>query len=214
MTSAFDRALEQRELMAATEAYALRYGTPGSAGQRAARRRFLLRGRTVPESHGNGSEPDDLDWRVLRILNAAIHRAMQIDAAPMANAQLYDSASRSLRIVAQYGFSAEFLDYFEVVSDTASACGSALAKACPVWVHDTKRSNIFAGTPSLEVMLDAGSRAVASLPVSSTGGQVMGVVSIHHHRPASWTRQRALQLERVADSAGRLLERVADGSST
>lgn len=200
--------------MAAADAYALRYGMPGSTDHRAARRRFLLRGVIPPATHMNGPAPDDLDRRVLSILNAAMHRAMGIDAAPMANTQLIDSETRSLRIVTQYGFSTEFIDYFEVVSDSTSACGSALAEACPVWVHDTTGSSIFAGAPSLEIMLEAGSRAVASLPVSSPGGQVLGMISIHHHRPATWTRQRMRRLERVAESTGRLLEHFADSSTT
>jgi RNA polymerase sigma-B factor len=153
-------------------------------------------------------EPPVVSRDVIRVLNAAIHRAALIDGASMANAQLLDPKGAGLRIVAHTGFATSFLDYFDVVNDTESACGSALAAGTPVWVSDTARSPIFAGTPALEVMLDAGSRAVASIPLISPHGRLIGMISTHHRRPATWTDHRIDGLQSLATSTGKLLDNL------
>ena len=142
----------------------------------------------------------------IAVLNLAIERAMQIDGASMANAQVVDARRGGLWIVAHSGFPTAFLDFFEFVAhDSNASCGAALANASPVWVRNTARSPIFAGTQALEVMLDAGSRSVASIPVTSPTGDVMAMISTHHRRPGNWTDRQKLGLERLARTAGRIL---------
>jgi anti-anti-sigma factor len=135
----------------------------------------------------------------------AVAEAMEVSGADAGNAQVVDPASGALRIVAEQGFQREFLDFFEIVHDEESACGTALAAGEPVWVPDVARSPIFAGTPALDVMLNAGSRAVASLPVLADDGRVIAMISVHHHRPTAWTRRQRQQLAEVATATGRLL---------
>lgn len=190
--------------MVAAEEYASRHGEPGTAAYRAAWLRFH-RGAATGDLREERPGPPAVSSAVVRVLKAAIERAMLIDGAQKANAQLLDPNSGGLRIVAHSGFKARFLDFFAVVEDTESACGSALAAGTPVWVPDTTRSPIFAGTPALEVMLDAGSRAVASVPVTSPNGRLMGMISTHHSRPVSWTDRHRNGLQSLANSTGRLL---------
>jgi GAF domain-containing protein len=143
---------------------------------------------------------------LVALLEHAIERAMLIDGASMANAQVVDVEGEGLRIAAHSGFSPEFLEFFELVDHTSnSACGSALAGAGAVWVSDTARTPIFAGSPALDVMLDAGSRRVASVPVTSPRGEVIAMLSTHHRRPGDWTHREQIGLKRLARSAGRLL---------
>jgi anti-anti-sigma factor len=142
---------------------------------------------------------------VVAICDVAIDAALRIDRADMANAQLVDPKDRSLRIIAQRGFERDFLEFFEVVDDEESACGTALTSGRAVWVFDTARSRIFAGTPALDAMLEAGSRAVASVPVVSPTGRLIAMISTHHNRRPTWTIERKLELERLARSTGRLL---------
>jgi len=147
-----------------------------------------------------------VDHEVTAICDAAVDSAIRVDRATMANAQLLDPQTRSLRIVAQHGFNRNFLEFFALVdADEESACGTALNRGRPVWVPDITRSRIFAGTPALDVMLDAGSRAVASVPVTSPDGRLIGMISTHHARRPAWTHERKLRLERLAGSTGRLL---------
>ena len=140
------------------------------------------------------------------VLNLAIERAMVIDGATMANAQVLDARRGGLWIAAHSGFPNEFLDFFQFVEhDSNASCGAALANASAVWVRDTARSPIFAGSQALEVMLDAGSRSVASVPVTSPNGDVIAMISTHHRRPATWTDRQKLSLERLARTTGRIL---------
>ena len=67
--------------------------------------------------------------------------------------------------MAQRSLTGPVLDYFEVVSEDESICGAGLRTSQPVWIPDLARSSILADTPALDVLLDAGVRALASLPV-------------------------------------------------
>lgn len=142
---------------------------------------------------------------VVAICNAAIESALRIDRADRANAQFFDPKTRSLRIISQLGFTSTFLEFFEIVDDAESACGTALSSGRSVWVPDTAASMIFAGTPALDVMLDARSSAVASVPIMSPHGSLIAMISTHHDRRRAWSNERKLKLEQLAQSTGRLL---------
>jgi GAF domain-containing protein len=146
---------------------------------------------------------------VVAVLEVALQRAIVIDGGSMATAQVVDARGRGLRIVAQSGFGADFLAFFDLVDHTSSAsCGTAFASRSAVWVSDIARSPIFAGSPALEVMQSAGSRGVASVPVTSPDGDVIAMISTHHRRPASWTGRQQLALQRLARTAGRILHEL------
>lgn len=112
---------------------------------------------------------------------AIIDAAVSVGGAAAADLQLYDCGMGLLRIVEQRGFSAPFLDFFARVGPaTPTACAAAWATGTPVVVERVTRSPIFAGQSTLEVMVDAGSRAVASYPLLGLGGSVAGVLSFHY----------------------------------
>jgi anti-anti-sigma factor len=156
-----------------------------------------------PDTAGVGAPAPDA--RVVSACETAVAEAMKVSGADMGNAQLADPATGALRIVAQQGFNHDFLDFFEIVHDEESACGTALAAGKPVWVAEVARSSIFAGTPALDVMLDAGARAVASVPVRAADGRVIAMISVHYRQPAAWTGQQRQQLAAVAAATGRFL---------
>ncbi len=147
------------------------------------------------------------DAAVVSACEMAVAEAIGVSGADMGNAQLVDPASGALRIVAQRGFRRPFLDFFETVHDEESACGTALAAGKPVWVPEVARSPIFAGTPAQDVMLDAGSRAVASMPVRADDGTVIAMISVHYHQPTHWTERQGQQLATVAAMTGQLITR-------
>jgi hypothetical protein len=136
------------------------------------------------------------------ILTAAI-----ISARPDAcDLQLYHRPTRSLRLVAQRGFTAEFVARFQTVdADVPTACALALATRKPVVVDDLTTSPIFAGRPTLEVMLSAGSRAVQSYPLLDASGDVLGMLSFHYRLP----RPRAGNQELIAAGAAVALADLA-----
>jgi hypothetical protein len=111
---------------------------------------------------------------------AILDAAVDVGGAASADLQLYDTDTDTLRIADQRGFGPQFLAFFASVGrSTPSACALALATGAPVVVDRIADSPIFAGRPTLEPLMDAGSRAVASYPLVRPGGAVAGVLSLH-----------------------------------
>ncbi len=154
-------------------------------------------------------ELESPDWEepnpdVSAILGEAVEGAVRISGAIAGNAQLLDP-SGALHLVAQRGLAKPFLNFFDVVADEESACGAALTSGGSVWVNDVCSSSIFRGTPSMDVMLDAGLRAVASLPVRADDGSLIGMLSVHHARPTDWSGEMMDRLGSHARAAGQLI---------
>lgn len=141
-----------------------------------------------PDTAGAAARTQAPDAAVISACETALGEAIGVSGADTGNAQLVVPASGALRIVAQHGFKRPFLDFFETVHDEESACGTALAAGEPAWVPQVARSPIFAGTPARDVMLEAGSRAVASVPVQAGDGNVIAMISVHYHEPAAHHR--------------------------
>jgi GAF domain-containing protein len=137
------------------------------------------------------------------MLEATVERAMRIADADRYTVQLLDPATGALRIVAQRGFNRTFLDFFETVDDTDPAYGTALRARQPVWVPDVTQSSSFADTPALNVMWDAGVRAIAVLPVSSPDGKVFAMLAVHRARPTAWGADCRAQLKRLVRATTR-----------
>jgi GAF domain-containing protein len=128
-----------------------------------------------------------------RNLNAVLDTAIAITGADKGNLQLLDPTTRALSIAAQRGFEEPFLNFFAAVRDDASACAAAMKSGERVIVEDVQDSGIFAAQPSKEVLADAGVRAVTSIPLLASTGNLLGMISTHFakpHRPD----ERALRL--------------------
>ena len=123
--------------------------------------------------------------------------------------QIYDEESRKLKILVHRGFESPFLDFFASVDvDEASACGVALAEGQRQTVEDVLQSPVFAGQPSLQVLLDAGVRAVQSTPLISSRGAVSGMVSTHFGRAYRPSDRECRLLDLLARQAADYLERM------
>jgi hypothetical protein len=114
--------------------------------------------------------------------------------------------ARVLRLVAQHGFSSGFLAFFAAIGVAQpTACAAAFASRRPVLVDDVTRSSaIFVGQPTVEPMLDAGSRAVHSYPLLASPDDAVGVLSFHY-------RERAPEpgaVELVVHSAAQVVAQV------
>lgn len=142
-------------------------------------------------------------------LDEIVDAAIAIVGADRGNVRLFDRTSGALTIAAQRGFQEPFLKYFGSVSDFTSACGAAIQRGERVLIEDVAQNEIFIGTPSLNVLLDAGVRAVAAEPLISSSGRLLGVLATHFswpHRPS----ERELQLlDLLARQAADYLERMA-----
>jgi PAS domain S-box-containing protein len=140
-------------------------------------------------------------------LTAVLEAAIFLTHADKGSIQLLDHSLGGLRLVAQQGFESRFLDSFAVVTNQATSCRAAMDSRERVVVEDMLESKIFVGTPELQVLLDAGVRAVQSTPLLSSSGQLLGMISTYYvatHRP----RERELRLiDLLARQAADYLER-------
>ena len=152
--------------------------------------------------------PRHAQWA--EILGDVVERAIALDGAQRGSAQLVDLESGALQLVAAPGFSSTFWSYFETVHDEVGAsCGVAAATRSVVPIHDVCASPVFAGTPSLDVMLDDDARACISIPVV-VDGVLLGMFSTHHERPRAWELADVRALERLArETAAELVPSTA-----
>jgi two-component system CheB/CheR fusion protein len=135
------------------------------------------------------------------LLLEIVDAARAITGADMGNIQLIDYSSGRLKIVVSRGFEKPFLDYFNAVAEGQAACGTALQQGERVVVEDITTSPIFVGTPALEVLLAAGVRAVASTPLASRSGQIVGMLSNHYRTPHRPTDRDLYVLDLLARQA-------------
>ena len=113
-----------------------------------------------------------------------------------------------LRLIGHRGFSDEAARQWEwVTSTTRTTCGEALRTARKVTVADVRDCDFMAGTQELQGYLDAGIRAIQTLPLISRSGALLGMVSTHWRDPhePSATEVRALYV--LARLAADLIER-------
>ena len=126
---------------------------------------------------------DDVESCLQEILSVAI----EITGADKGNIQLLNQESDTLRLVTQTGFEEPFLELFESCENGDSACGVALQSKQRVVVENITESEIYAGKPALEAMRHADILAVESVPLISSAGKALGIISTHFsntHRPS------------------------------
>jgi signal transduction histidine kinase len=143
------------------------------------------------------------------VLQEIVEAAISITHADMGNIQLLDPASRRLRIAAHRGHEQWWLDFFESVAEGEGAsCAAALKQEARVIVEDVTRSPVFVGTPSLEVQLRAGVRAVQSTPLLGSSGDLVGMISTHYRTPRRPDERDLRLLDLLARQAADMIERV------
>lgn len=127
-------------------------------------------------------------------LGVLLERAIKLEEAEKGNVQALDERTKTLSIVCQRGFKADFLEHFRSVKAYGgSACGRAAGLAVPVLIRDVQKDPAF--EPHRAVAARAGFRAVRSHPLLDSRGKLHGVVSVHWRLPR--TRWRRDPLERL-----------------
>ena len=107
--------------------------------------------------------------------------AMELVGADLGNVQILDRATTSLRIVAQKGFSPQFLTFFDTVDCGGSACGAAWQRGERVIIDDVKTDPVYS-KEAREVMLAEGIRSLQSIPLFA-GSQMIGMLSLQYRTP-------------------------------
>lgn len=133
----------------------------------------------------------------------ALDKVLSLARADRGNIQLADPASGALRIIAQHGFDAEFLDHFAVVDDDRSACGRAARRRAQLVLTDVITDPDF--EPHREIAAASGFRAVQSTPLVDATGQLVGMISTHYPRPHAPPARDMRIIKRYADLLGQVL---------
>ncbi|WP_371667241.1 ANTAR domain-containing protein [Streptomyces sp. NBC_00289] len=162
----------------------------------------FLRGR--PPGKANTAE----------VVEALLPVALEAAGSRMGNVQLADTSTGDLWIEAQRNHSDVFLDFFDCVSAPGpaaspgsedSACGLASSWGVPVTVLDVATDPVY-DAPGRAAMLESGSAACHSVPMTTPNGDLIGVVSAHYpHRNAVnhvLGAERSHILHDVVDRAG------------
>jgi len=126
----------------------------------------------------------------------------------MANLQVYEAASQSLRIVSHFGFPQEFVDFFSSTHAGQAACGTAMKRRRRVVIEDVASHPVFKGTEARDVMMAAEARAVQSTPLISGGGELMGILSSHYRKQRRPSTSELRSVDVIARQAANLIERA------
>lgn len=142
------------------------------------------------------------------LLDAFLDASIAITDAERGTLQLLDPITGTLKIVAQRGFAQPFLDFFAEVHDGSGACGAAMLRGERMIVEDVTRSEIFVGTPSMEVLLDAGVRAIQSTPLYSRSGVLVGMLNTYYSAPHRLEPRESRMLDLLVRQTADLIERT------
>jgi signal transduction histidine kinase/CheY-like chemotaxis protein len=140
-------------------------------------------------------------------LEEILHASIDLLGAEMGNIQLYDPVEKVLKVAAQQGFEADFLDRFHTLyieSDTT--CGRALRSGQRVITEDVRTEPTYA--VYLETADKAGYRAVQSTPLLSRDGTPLGMLSTHFRSPGRPDEHRLRILDLYSRQASDFIERL------
>jgi hypothetical protein len=125
-------------------------------------------------------------------------------SADFGTMQVLDRSQGGLRIVAQRGFSTRFLRYFDFIREDTTACSRAILSGAPVLVRDVATDPCYDDGARATLLEDA-VRACCSLPLLTSGGDLVGVVSVHYRSPRPDLRAH-LEAEYARDVADHLFD--------
>lgn len=139
------------------------------------------------------------------VVNAVLTAALTITDSDTGNVQVVDSTNGDLRIETHRGHPGEFLDFFDRVGHTGSACALASRSATRVTIADVATDAAY--TPeSRSVMLAAGYRACHSIPLCGPA-RLEGMVSTHFGRTGPvLSPAQCRALDELGEQAGAWLD--------
>ena len=140
-------------------------------------------------------------------LKEILNVALEISGAEKGVIQLLDVESGALTIETQTGFDEPFLTFFANVEDGETIWRTAMNSHQRVIVEDVRESELFAAKQWLEKLSDAGVRAVQSLPLMSSSGKMLGIMSTHFSEPHRPSEQELRLMDLLARQTADYLER-------
>lgn len=142
------------------------------------------------------------DKSFANVLTTILREQVKLSTANFGLIQLFEVDAACLYMAAQVNFNSDFLSHFkEVRQGDGSACGKALADGDAVWVEDVMQAAFFAD--HLQVALDAGFRAVKSLPLRRPSGHIVGILSLQYSQPQTWSDTQRARDRHLANDVAR-----------
>ncbi|MFF3906269.1 ANTAR domain-containing protein [Streptomyces sp. NPDC001848] len=139
------------------------------------------------------------------VLSAVLSQMLAVVDAGMGNVQTADRTRGGLLMEKHTGLTADFVDFFHHVGDRGTSCALAARNAAQVTVQDVESDPVFT-EPAREAILRAGSRACHSVPLTTSSGVCVGMVSAHlDRRLTGLTSAQTRALEAVGNEAGQWL---------
>ncbi|MFE7835766.1 ANTAR domain-containing protein [Streptomyces sp. NPDC057474] len=117
-----------------------------------------------------------------QVLSAVLSQALAVVGTDMGNVQIADRAEGGLRIERHTGHTADFVDFFAHVGEEGTACAKAARDVAQVTVQDVATDPVFT-EEARAAILHAGGRACHSVPLTTSSGLCVGMVSAHLERP-------------------------------
>ncbi|MFG3659731.1 ANTAR domain-containing protein [Streptomyces sp. NPDC047706] len=137
------------------------------------------------------------------VLKAAMRRVLHINDTTMGNVQLVESGM--LRMEKHTGLNRRFTDFFAFIESTTTSCAQAAEQNRQVTVKDVAASDTF-DEASREAILQSGSRACHSVPLTTPRGTVLGMISSHHEQTLNeLTGAQLTALRHLGSQVGRWL---------
>ncbi|MBR7825575.1 SigB/SigF/SigG family RNA polymerase sigma factor [Actinospica sp. MGRD01-02] len=151
-------------------------------------------------------------------LTEALDAATSIAGTRMGMAQLLDRDAQALRLVAHVGLGARFTAFFETAGYGETGAGDVQLTR-PVFSEDVTADERYGGSPELAAMLEAGIGSCASAPVTTSTGQLLGVVTAYRPEAGTWsTAQREgllrLRVQQESDDPGAPSARAPGAAAT
>lgn len=131
------------------------------------------------------------------VLTSVLSQALTVVGTDMGNVQIADRTEGGLRIERHTGHPAEFVDFFAHVGDDGTACAKAARDVAHVTVQDVATDPVFT-EDARAAILRAGSRACHSVPLTTSSGLCVGMVSAHFERPLKGLTRAQLKALTVA----------------
>jgi hypothetical protein len=140
-----------------------------------------------------------------QVLTALLSQTLAVVGTGMGNVQIVDRAEGGLRIERHTGHPAEFVDFFAHVGEEGTSCAKAAREVAQVTVQDVETDPVFT-EDARAAILRAGSRACHSVPLTTSSGLCVGMVSAHFDRPTQeLTRTQTKALTVVGAEVGEWL---------
>ncbi|MFE7174462.1 ANTAR domain-containing protein [Streptomyces sp. NPDC057616] len=139
------------------------------------------------------------------VLGAVLSQTLSVVDTGMGNVQVSERSGRGLVMEKHTGLTPEFVEFFAHVGHVGTSCGLAARDVTQVTVRDVEADPVFT-EPAREAILAAGSRACHSVPLTTTSGLCVGMVSAHlDHTFAGLSKAQLKALDVVGADGGRWL---------